>query len=60
MTLKIKVCGISRRRNYDGYSEACLDCKRFFDGTAPCNTCEYRMREEMSFSESTKDPKVNT
>ncbi len=36
----------SIRRNYDGYSEACLDCKRFYDGNAPCKTCEYRMREE--------------
>ena len=59
MTLKIKVGGISRRRNYDGYSETCLDCKRSFDWDAPCNTCEYRIREEKSLSESTKDPKVN-
>ena len=47
------------RRNYDGYSEACLDCKQFFDGIAPCNTCEYRIREEQSLLEGAKAPKVN-
>jgi hypothetical protein len=48
------------RRNYNGYSEACLDCKRFFDGVAPCNTCEYRIQEERLLLENAKVPKVNT
>ena len=40
-----------KRRNYDGESESCLDCKRFFatgDMTAPCDTCTYRKKEEES------------
>jgi hypothetical protein len=38
-------------RHYDGNSEACCDCKRFYrDGgeIAPCTTCTYRKREEES------------
>jgi hypothetical protein len=38
------------RRHYDGNSEACCDCKRFYreggESNAPCDTCEYRGREE--------------
>ena len=41
-----------KRRNYDGESESCLDCKRFFattgDMPAPCDTCIYRKKEEES------------
>lgn len=35
-------------RIYNGESETCLDCKRFYNDTddgAPCDVCTYRIRE---------------
>jgi hypothetical protein len=36
---------------YNGESETCLDCKRFYrdtDDGAPCGVCTYRIREAES------------
>lgn len=39
-----------KKRNYDGNSFACSECKSFYwktaDERAPCDTCEYRINEE--------------
>ena len=45
------------KRNYDGNSFACSECKSFYwktaDEPAPCKTCEFRINEEQQIREST-------
>lgn len=44
------------KRNYDGNSFACSECKSFYwktaDEPAPCNSCEYRIKEEQEIHDT--------